>query len=461
MRLFPRSLLGQMLLAVGLALLIAQAVSGVLLWRAGERQREGATLNQLAFRFIAGELVDPARRPATRRDEDDERDHRRGFRLREVDSLPPFVGGLRDSRREDMLREILKSENVPVADLVVVAMAREQDPMRRNQLRPLAARLQGIRPAEQDRLLFAALRRHPGEAWLVARVSEQPRNPGFLAGIVVQTLVTYVVLVGLLALLLRRVTRPLADLTGRIRQFGATRDASGQIEPRGPEDIRGLISAHNALETRIATLLDEKDVMLGAIGHDLKTPLAALRVRIESVPDATQRDKMARTIEEITATLDDILTLARVGKGDGPPERAELSALAASVVEEFEDMGQPVSLGETARIAAPVHVTWLNHALRNLVGNAVRYGGGAQVEVARDGDRAVLRVLDNGPGIPDSRIAAMMEPFARGEASRNRATGGAGLGLAIARAVAEQHGGTLVLRNRAEGGLCAEISLPG
>jgi signal transduction histidine kinase len=130
------------------------------------------------------------------------------------------------------------------------------------------------------------------------------------------------------------------------------------------------------------------------------------------------------------------------------------------VVEEFEDMGDPVALGETVRIALPVHITWLRRGLRNLIANAVRYAGGAEVTLLREGGHAVLRVDDRGPGIPSERIADMMEPFTRGEASRNRETGGAGLGLTLARAIAEQHGGELVLANRPEGGLRAEIRLP-
>jgi signal transduction histidine kinase len=123
-------------------------------------------------------------------------------------------------------------------------------------------------------------------------------------------------------------------------------------------------------------------------------------------------------------------------------------------------MGEPVTLADTQRLVAPVHVTWLKRALRNLVSNAVRYGGAAEVSLARDNGEAVLRVSDTGPGIPEDRIGAMLEPFARGEASRNRETGGAGLGLTLARAIAEQHGGRLVLANRRGGGLTAEIRLP-
>jgi len=174
---------------------------------------------------------------------------------------------------------------------------------------------------------------------------------------------------------------------------------------------------------------------------------------------------MAASIEDITRSLDDILSLARVGRPSDPLERTDLAALLAAVVEEFEDMGQPVELADTQRLAMPLRATWLRRALRNLIENALRYGERARVSLARDGRQAVVRIEDDGPGIPEGEIAAMMEPFARGDASRNRETGGSGLGLTLARAIAEQHGGTLTLTNRLapDGkvqGLIAELRLP-
>ena len=173
-----------------------------------------------------------------------------------------------------------------------------------------------------------------------------------------------------------------------------------------------------------------------------------------------QRGRMAQTIEEITHTLDDILWLARIGRATEQAETTDLAVLAATVVAEFEDIGREVELAEGEAVTAPVRPIWLKRALRNLVGNAVRYAGNARVSVLAQGDRAILRVEDDGPGIPAERLAEMLEPFARGDPSRNRATGGAGLGLTLARAIAEQHGGELVLENRTEGGLRAEIRLP-
>lgn len=461
MRLWPRSLLGQVLLAVALALLAAQAISGALLYRAAEQRREAAMLHTAAFRLVVapdgGRGFGPFARAETRRHLDHGprgRGMPRALRIERTAASPLLPGETPDPARAAALREILAGEDGAIAELVVLERRVGDDPL----LRERAGR-RGNDWAER-RMLVAGLRHAGEDQWRVARVIAPRPQPRALGTLLVQTVVLYLVLVGILFVLLRRITRPLAALTTRVDRFAAAPEPGAPLAPEGPDDIRHLIAAVGRMETRIAAMLDEKDVMLGAIGHDLKTPLAALRVRIESVEDPAERAKMAAGIEDIARSLDDILSLARVGRAGEPPERTELGALTASVVEEFEDLGEPVELGETLRLVAPVHVTWLKRGLRNLVANAVRYGGGARVSLAREGGEAVLRVTDTGPGIPASRIEAMLEPFTRGEASRSRETGGAGLGLTLARAIAEQHGGRLVLANRPEGGLVAEIRLP-
>jgi signal transduction histidine kinase len=453
--LLPKSLLGQMLLAVAVALFVAQGISAVLLYRAAEQRREMGYASGLVFQLVAEPRFD------FRSNSRNSRNNGAWQRLRveQTTAYPLRPGEQRDPRREQSLRTILAEQGVMPAQLLVTTRKLADDAyvVRRMRDRPELRRRREWRDGE---FLVAAMLRQGDNQWTVARVplvDTQPRQIGQLIG---QTLLLYVVLVGLLALLLRRITRPLAALTRRLETFAETRDAEGQIEPSGPEDTRRLIAAHNAMEARIAALLDEKDVMLGAIGHDLKTPLAALRVRIESVPDDAERQRMAATIEDIARTLDDILSLARVGRPTDPLEATDLAALVASVVEEFEDMGEPVTLETSERIALPLRATWLRRALRNLIANAVRYGERATVSLLRAGEEAVVRIDDEGPGIAQGDLARMMEPFARGEASRNRATGGAGLGLAIARAIAVQHGGRLVLANRPEGGLRVELRLP-
>ncbi len=483
LRPWPRSLLGQMLLALATGLLVAQSISAVLLYQASESRREQTLLNAAAFRLLGNPQAD--RNPNGRRGENaaentmrrsdggrraEHRGRRAGMageliqglplnlRLEQTEVSPLLAGEVRKPGREAALREILESQGIAAEDVIVVTRSFAADPITHNRERLRQRVAQTLGPDTQ--LMVAAAKLPQRDGWSVARVAEPPRQRGSVRMIVGQTLLIFLFLFTLQFLLLRRITRPLQILTGRTERFARTQDPSAPLRAEGPQDIRRLITAHNAMEARIGALLDEKDVMLGAIGHDLKTPLAALRVRIESVEDDHERGRMAASIEDITRSLDDILSLARVGRVGERPERAELSSLTASVVEEFEDMDQPVTLTESSRMVHPVHVTWLRRALRNLISNAVRYGKSAEVSLTQSGTDIILRVEDNGPGIPADRIEAMLEPFTRGEASRNRDTGGAGLGLTLARAIAEQHGGELVLANRPEGGLRAEIRLP-
>ena len=464
LRFWPSSLRGQMLLAIALALLVAQGLSAALLYRAAAERREAALIGTAAFRLAGGPRL------RTGPDGLERRFARPGRRLGErmgvqlLPASPQRPGERRKAGAERKLASVLNGEGLDFSEVVVVERAIGRDRMARHWLERHPERLRAGREPPQ-RLIVAAIHRPDGQ-WLHARVMVPAGERQLLRTLLLQALFTYAVLVGAVWWLLRRITRPLAALTARMERFGETRPGTGNaltppLEPQGPDDIRRLIAAHTAMESRIMALLDEKDVMLGAIGHDLKTPLAALRVRIESVEDDTERGRMAATIEDIVRSLDDILTLARVGRPTDSPEPTELAALVASVAEEYEDLGAPVTLDETSRVVVSARASWLRRGLRNLIDNGVRYGTRVRVSVAREGAFAVLRVEDDGPGIPEDEIARMLEPFTRLEASRNSSTGGAGLGLTLARAIAEQHGGTLELANRAGGvGLVATVRLP-
>ena len=461
---WPRSLLGQMLLAVALALLLVQGIGALLVYRAQAERREVDLVHAAAFRLIGASQSPDFERIASAPygPHAGRGGGARGPRPVHLATSPLRHGETRDLEAQGELRRILADQGVSVDDVVVVrrTIAGDETSLEHIRARPRLRAGPLIRNGE----VMVAATHVTGGDWVVARVFERPGARGIVVTLLWQTLLIYLVVVGAIALILRRISRPLAALTDRLERFADTRSLDGQLDPEGPDDVRRLIVAHNAMEARIAALLDEKDVMLGAIGHDLKTPLAALRVRIESVEDEGERARMATTIEDIVRTLDDILSLARVGRPSDPVERTELSALVASVVEEYEDMGHAVELADMQRIALALRPTWLRRALRNLIGNALRYGKRARVSLVRENGFARILIEDDGPGIPEADIARMMDAFTRGEPSRNSETGGAGLGLALARAVADQHGGSITLTNRrAEGGvtgLTARLTLP-
>ncbi|KPF94048.1 histidine kinase [Novosphingobium sp. AAP83] len=459
MRFWPRSLQGQVLCAIALALLVAQTISAVLIWREQSHRRESSLVSSAAFRLLG---PSPERRRERDRDNEDRTSGR--FKLTQSDQSPRRADEVRLGHVERELAEILGAQGFDAAEVVVFERNPLNDPVSIRFIQRHRRELAVFSNQPMPRLIVAAVRQNSGQ-WLSTRVLSERGGIMVLAPLVGQTIVLYLVLVGAMALLVQRIARPLKALTHRVEDFAGNRKLGGQLEPDGPEDIQRLITAHNAMEARIAAMLDEKDVMLGAIGHDLKTPLAALRVRIEAVDDDVERGRMAATIEDINRSLDDILSLARVGRPSDPIEPNEIAALVADVIGEFEDMGEAVELGETDRIVLLIRATWLRRALRNLVSNALRYGQRARISLAREGHMAVLRIEDDGPGIPEGDIARMMEPFTRLEASRNSGTGGTGLGLTLARAIADQHGGTLALVNRPGvngeiAGLTAIIRLP-
>ncbi|MGF1549542.1 MAG: ATP-binding protein, partial [Sphingomonadaceae bacterium] len=312
-------------------------------------------------------------------------------------------------------------------------------------------------PPPRDMLILSA---QGGDGrWANAIVPIRPGDPRGLGWLIVQTVIIYLVILAAILWIGRRIARPVAALTRSAKSFG-TGDAAEPVPVAGPADVRRLIEAHNQMRERVAAMLVEKDQMLGAIGHDLRTPLASLRIRAENALDEAESVKMAETIEEMNRILDDILALARLGRPGKPARRTDLAALADALVEDMAELGGTVRLADSPRVAAEVRPDLIRRALRNLIENAIKYGGGAEVGVRAESGEALIEVLDRGPGIPAERIAEMMEPFTRMEPSRSRMTGGAGLGLALARAIARDHGGELRLENRANGGLAATIVLP-
>lgn len=475
----PRSMQGQILLAIAVALFVAQGISAALIWRAQQERANAMLVNSAAFRLLGPGARrsegPPAPPPDTVREGPKGDRHQGGpfdfslFRARIEPGNPLRTGEHRLEPIERALAELLATQGLPAREIVVAERPIRSDPLGQEWLdhRRDVPRVANL--PQPTRLVVAAMHRPDGQ-WLTTRLIRPEGDHHIVSSLILQTLFIYIVLVGAVALIVRRITRPLAALTRRVEEFAANRRLDGQLAPSGPEDVRRLFTAHNAMEDRIARLLDEKDVMLGAIGHDLKTPLAALRVRIESVEDESERRRMAVVIEDLTRTLDDILSLARVGRPTDPLEATELRALVGAVVDEYEDMGEPVTLEDSERMVLPVRATWLRRALRNLAGNAVRYAGSARVSLRRERGRtgldfAALTVEDDGPGIPEADLERIVEPFTRLEASRNTMTGGAGIGLTLARAIAEQHGGSLTLANRrgADGsivGLTATIRLP-
>ncbi|WP_447753463.1 ATP-binding protein [Sphingopyxis fribergensis] len=443
LRLWPKSLIGQLVFAVAVMLFVAQAINFVLLSR-GQRQQTLAHGGGMAVARVI-DAIERDRRGDFRRPQNDEEARERTQKLVISDAMPPLpAGAVRLPDLAAYVSGLLDETNIRAEMVDAWALP----PRERQRLR---------RPDFPDRAVIVVAKVDGRYFAVRTRIAAGGnRLQGFL---VWQTLSLYLLLLVPIMLIAYRAARPLRDLTRAARANPALRDAE-PLEEEGPSDVRDLIAAFNAYRGRISTMLSDKDRMLGAVGHDLRTPLASLRVRVEQVEDDMLRDKMIASIEEMTAMLSDILALARSGAGTEAQKRIPLRELIGELAADYQERGKDVAIGDVADAAVVARPMLLKRALRNLADNAIAYGVRARLSVAIEGGRVRIVVSDDGPGLTDAQIHTLVEPFARGEQSRNRATGGAGLGLSIARDIAEGEGGTLMLSNRAGGGLDAVIALP-
>lgn len=274
------------------------------------------------------------------------------------------------------------------------------------------------------------------------------------------SILTFLALLAGMVWLSARVTRPLQRLTVAADRFSGTEPLQ-PLESEGPPDMQRAIEAFNGLSRRISDLLDEKDLMLGALGHDLRTPLASMRIRAAGMRPVDDRTALFSTVDGMERMIEDILTLARTGRSAEPVLQTDVRALVAGIVDEFTVQGGAVELAPGEAIVWPLRPDLLTRAIRNLVDNAVRYAGSARLSLVTEGQNLIIRVEDEGPGLPEDQLEKVLRPFARLDLSRNRGTGGAGLGLAIAMSIARLHGGTVELRSRADRGLSAALRLGG
>lgn len=273
------------------------------------------------------------------------------------------------------------------------------------------------------------------------------------------TLAVTALLVSLVGVLtVRSIAKPLRQLTKAAETLGRG-EAVTPLKVCGPDDIRHTADAFNRMQERLHRFVEDRTRMLAAIGHDLRTPLTTLRLRAELVEDPDLQERMLATIEEMQAMTEATLSLARQETNVEATRTIDLSALVESVCEDLAEIGQPVQFLPGERVTYRCRPEGLRRTIRNLVENAVRYAGQAEVRLVATRDSVEIVVEDEGPGIPLDRHEDVFTPFFRLEDSRSRETGGIGLGLSIARAIARQHGGDVVLSPR-QPGLKASVVLP-
>ena len=283
----------------------------------------------------------------------------------------------------------------------------------------------------------------------------EPFDPGGLA-----SLAAMAAGIGLASVLVvRGLTRPLRDLSAAADRVG--RDAEpARVPEEGPAEVRHAARAFNAMQERIRQLVEDRTQALAAVSHDLRTPITRLRLHAGFLDDAGARERIDANLDDMEAMVEATLAYLREGREAEEPRPTDLVTVLRTVCDAAADAGGDVAYDGPDTLVLPLRRVAVRRALANLVGNAVAHGGGARVALRREPGRAVAEIADAGPGIPEAELERVFEPFWRLDTSRNRATGGVGLGLTIARRAVETEGGTLRLANRPGGGLSAVVALP-
>lgn len=312
----------------------------------------------------------------------------------------------------------------------------------------------------------------PGTFSLVAQVgledgtvavfhANMPQEPlSRLESLIPRLLLLVAVCFAIAAVLVLMLNRSLARLARAADSLGREPDGPPLAE-QGPSEIRRVIAAFNRMQARVRGQMREREQLLRAISHDLKTPITRLRLRAEMLPDAESREKILRDLADMESMVGSTLEFFHALDRDAHRQPVDVNALVESICEDRREAGESIVTSGNALSPYLANAQALRRCLENLMGNAVRYGGNAGVSI-QDGPAALkIEVRDAGPGIPEEDLERVFEPYYRVEGSRNRSSGGTGLGLSIARNIARWHGGDIRLMNAPGGaGLVAELSLP-
>lgn len=294
--------------------------------------------------------------------------------------------------------------------------------------------------------------------WLVFSSPLSMPKP-FSYRMVLSLVIMLLAVVGFSIWAVRSWTAPLATIAHAAERLGVDVNAP-PLPETGLLEVRQTARALNQMQERIRRFVEDRTQMIAAIAHDLGTPITRLRLRAEYVEDEEQHQKMLADLNEMGEMIAATLAFARDDGATEPRETFDLNSLLQSICDDFADTGHTVEFQSEGRLPYAFRLVALRRAFTNLLDNAVSYGERAHLSVEAGPDAIVIRIDDDGSGIPEKLHEEVFKPFRRLEASRSRETGGTGLGLTVARSIIRGHGGDVVLSNRAEGGLRVKVSLP-
>ena len=443
-RLLPDGLAGRFALLLAAALVIANLVAlGLLSFERGRLDREAGTareVERIVALVPAMEALPPAARRVLAREA--------STRLARIEvAAAPRVAAPASDRSEDRRARALQERLRAALEGREVRVALSSG-LARGGAGPAAARGGAI-------AVSIALDSPGRGAWLNVVAARLPPREGVQGEVFLLVLglsLLSVLVVGLW--FTRQLTRPLGALAVAARAAGRG-DRGVRVSETGAREMRAAAAAFNDMQSRIARFEAERTRTLGAVGHDLRTPITSLRIRAEMLDEA-EAAPMISTLDEMAVMAEGLVAFAKSGHEAEAAGRVDLGTLLRELCDE---RGARFS-AEAQEVAVQGRPVALKRAFGNLVDNALRHGGAARLRLEREGRVAVVRIEDDGPGIEAARLEAMFEPFTRGEDSRSRDTGGAGLGLSITRSIIRAHGGEIRLSNRDGGGLEARVELP-
>ena len=322
---------------------------------------------------------------------------------------------------------------------------------------PIANGLFGFVPATFVEGDFVAAVQLMDGMWAVVQPTPEPFPNAWQRRLLLWFAVAAAVVTPLGWLFSRRLVRPITAFAAAAEQLG--RDPTAAILPlEGPAEVGRAAHAFNRMQSRLRSFVDDRTAMIGAISHDLRTPLTRMRFRVEDIPD-DQRDGMLLEVQEMEQMITSVLAFIRDASEPGARETLDLSSLVEDVVEDAVFVGHDVVLDRTEKAAVDVDAIGMRRLLSNLVENAVKYGERAHVRLFTDRNDAVAEISDDGPGLPDDELERVFQPFYRAPNARASAKQGSGLGLAVCRSIARGHGGDVQLTRGARG-LVARVRLP-
>jgi signal transduction histidine kinase len=436
------SLFVQLLTLTGLALVLSWAMSTLLLFMLPPPAPDFYRLSEIERTFRGAPIAFAERKPLER------------ITLHSPPS--PALDGLAMPAIRGRLAQDL---GVPIATIVV---AGERGPLSDRRvgriIRDRAAKV-GVR--DEEHFLVSPFQvgvRQADGSWSVVRTPPVFGLSDWQQRVALWFVLSAIAMAPVAYVFARRLAAPIQLFADAAERLG--RDPRAEpLAVKGPAEIRVAAAAFNEMQERLRRYVEDRTAMVGAIAHDLRTPLTRLRFRIEGLPE-DQKAKIANDIDQMEEMISAALTFVRDASRPGERTPLELSSLLESLCDEMAETGAATEVESGEKVVLEGDPMALRRLFSNLLENAVKFGGRARARVFRDQANAVVEIEDDGPGIPPSDREKVFEPFYRREPSRSRQTGGIGLGLAVVRSIARGHGGDVDLVNRAGGGLTARVQLP-